>query len=451
MIKAALYLRVSSDIQAKEGDSIPAQRDALRKYAKDHGMIIAGEYVDDGISGTKYSQRDELQRMLSDVEAGKIDIIIFTKLDRFFRSVRHYTATQAVLDAHGVGWLAIWEPIYDTTTPQGRLIVNQMMSIAQFEAENTSQRIKQVQAYKLSQKEVISGTHPAGFRIVGKHLEHDENAEHVRKAFEMYALCGSINETMRVYGGSCGMPSSKPAFKRMLMSPLYKGEHYTGIKDYCPPIVSADLWDDVQRKLKMNVKSSQKHVYIFSGLLRCADCGGTMGGNTRRRIRGRCRTEEHQYRCARYYNQKPSKCTNSKTIAENTVERYLIEHIRPMVEGLILKYEIEKSEDKTIQISEQKKRIERKLERLKELYINELIDMTAYKADRERLLADMDKLSGTESERREQDVDALKQLLSADLWTLYGTFTNEEKRAFWRGIIDRIEYGHDKQFRIYFL
>lgn len=97
MIKAALYLRVSSDIQAKEGDSIPAQRDALRKYAKEHGMIVAGEYVDDGISGTKYSQRDELQRMLSDVEAGKIDIIIFTKLDRFFRSVRHYTATKPSL------------------------------------------------------------------------------------------------------------------------------------------------------------------------------------------------------------------------------------------------------------------------------------------------------------------------------------------------------------------
>ena len=142
---------------------------------------------------------------------------------------------------------------------------------------------------------------------------------------------------------------------------------------------------------------------------------------------------------------------NGKTIAENTVERYLIEHIRPMVKDLILKYEIEKSEDKTIQISEQKKKIERKLERLKELYINELIDMTAYKADRERLLADMDKLSGTTAERREQDVDALKQLLSADLWELYGTFTNGEKRTFWRGIIDRIEYGHDRQFRIYFL
>ena len=83
----------------------------MRKYAKKHGYIIAGEYIDDGISGTKYSQRDELQRMLADVEEGKIDLLIFTRLDRFFRSVRHYTAAQAILDKHNVGWTAIWEPM----------------------------------------------------------------------------------------------------------------------------------------------------------------------------------------------------------------------------------------------------------------------------------------------------------------------------------------------------
>jgi DNA invertase Pin-like site-specific DNA recombinase len=152
MKRVALYMRVSSDQQVKEGDSIPAQRDALTKYAKEKGYSIVGEYLDDGISGTKYSQRDELQRLLSDVQSGKIDLILITRLDRWFRSVRHYTATQEILDKNNVGWLAIWEPVYDTTTPQGRLIVNQMMSIAQFEAENTGQRIRQVQAYKLSQR-----------------------------------------------------------------------------------------------------------------------------------------------------------------------------------------------------------------------------------------------------------------------------------------------------------
>lgn len=246
MKRVALYMRVSSTKQVKEGDSIPAQRDALTKYAKEKGYSVAGEYLDDGVSGTR-ADRDELSRLLEDVKAGKIDIILCTKLDRLYRNIKHYLNMMDVLDSHNVGWLAIWEPVYDTTTPQGRLIVNQMMSIAQFEAENTSQRIKQVQAYKLSQKEVISGTTTAGYRIENKHLVPDDNAPYVRAAFEMYSACGNLNEVMREYGLKHGMPGTKPAFRRMLMSPLYKGEHYTGVKDFCPAIVPPDLWEEYRR------------------------------------------------------------------------------------------------------------------------------------------------------------------------------------------------------------
>lgn len=207
MKRTAIYLRVSSDRQVQEGDSIAAQRQALTKYIDDRpDLVLAGEYIDDGISGTKYSQRDELQRMLADVEEGKIDLLIFTKLDRFFRSVRHYTAAQAILDKHGVGWTAIWEPIYDTTTPQGRLIVNQMMSIAQFEAENTGQRIKQVQAYKVTQGEVISGNAPYGYRIENKHLVPSEDAESVLLAFQTFERTGSINGSLMELAGVSGLP-----------------------------------------------------------------------------------------------------------------------------------------------------------------------------------------------------------------------------------------------------
>lgn len=139
MKRTAIYIRVSSDRQAQEGDSIPAQRDALRKYIDDHNdLSFAGEYMDDGVSGTR-NDRDELQRLLADVKDGKIDLILATKLDRIYRSIRHYLNFQDTLDRYNVNWLAIWEPIYDTSTPQGRLIINQMMSIAQFEAENTGQ------------------------------------------------------------------------------------------------------------------------------------------------------------------------------------------------------------------------------------------------------------------------------------------------------------------------
>ena len=451
MKRVALYMRVSSETQVKEGDSIPAQRDALTKYAKEKGYIIAGEYLDDGVSGTKYIQRDELQRMLSDVQAGKIDLIIFTRLDRFFRSVRHYTATQAILDKHNVGWLAVWEPVYDTTTPQGRLIVNQMMSIAQFEAENTGQRIRQVQAYKLSQKEVISGATTAGYRIENKHLVPDENAPYVRQAFEMYSACGNINKVMREYGKKYGMPGTKAAFRRMLMSPLYKGEHYTGVKDFCPAIVPSDLWDDVQRKLTMNIKKNQKETYIFTGLIRCAECGRVMGGNTRRRQRGNCYTITHDYRCTGYYARMPKQCNNQKVATEKVIEKHLITHIKPMIQDRILQYEIADRENQRDRTPEQITATNMKLDRLKTLYIDGLIDLDTYKADRADLIERLEDLQRKAAESHTEDTEALRRLLKPDIWEMYEGFTAEEKRRFWRGILEKITFSREREFTIYFL
>ena len=217
-------MRVSSMTQAQEGDSIPAQKDALRKYIDSHDdMILAGEYCDDGVSGTR-DDRDELQRLLTDVKSGKIDMIIVTKLDRLYRSIRHYLNLQDTLDSHGVYWLAIWEPIYDTSTPQGRLIINQMMSIAQFESENTGQRIRQVQSYKVSKGEVISGSTPPGYSIVDKHLVPNEHADAVRDVFKHYSLTGNLHETMR-YAAAYGVfPSTSSAFHNILSNKTYIGQ-----------------------------------------------------------------------------------------------------------------------------------------------------------------------------------------------------------------------------------
>ena len=450
MKRVALYMRVSSTKQVKEGDSIPAQRDALTKYAKDKGYSIAGEYLDDGVSGTR-ADRDELSRLLEDVKAGKIDIILCTKLDRLYRNIKHYLNMMEILDRHNVGWLAIWEPVYDTTTPQGRLIVNQMMSIAQFEAENTGQRIRQVQQYKLSQKEVISGTTTAGYRIENKHLVPDENAPYVRQAFEMYSACGNLNAVMREYGLKYGMPGTKPAFRRMLMSPLYKGEHYTGVKDFCPAIIPTDLWDDVQRKLKMNIKQNQKETYIFTGLIRCAECGRVMGGNTRRRQRGNCYTITHDYRCTGYYARMPKQCNNQKVATEKVIEKHLIAHIKPMIQNRILQYEIADKENRRDHTPEMITATNRKLDRLKTLYIDGLIDLDSYKADRAAFMAQLEDLREKAAQSHTEDAEALRRLLKPDVWELYRDFTPEEKRRFWRGILGKITFSREREFTIYFL
>ena len=298
---------------------------------------------------------------------------------------------------------------------------------------------------------MISGTTTAGYRIENKHLVPDENAEYVKQAFEMYSACGNINEVMRVYGKKYGMPGTKPAFRRMLTSPLYKGEHYTGIKNFCPAIVSTELWEDVQRKLKINIKKSQKETYIFSGLLICAECGRRMGGNTRRRQRGNCYTITHDYRCTGYYARMPKQCNNQKVATEKVIERELITRIRPMIQDRILQYEIADMENRRDRTPEQITATERKLDRLKTLYIDGLIDLDTYKADRADLMEQLEDLQRKAAQSHTEDTEALRRLLKPDVWEMYGDFTPEEKRRFWRGILDKITFSRNREFSIYFL
>lgn len=438
MKRTAIYIRVSTDRQAQEGDSVPAQRDALRKYIDDRPeLVFAGEYMDDGISGRKYSERDELQRLLDDVRSKRIDLIIFTKLDRWFRSVRHYTATQEILDQYGVGWLAIWEPIYDTTTPAGRLIVNQMMSIAQFEAENTGQRIRQVNRYKAEKGEVLNAKPPFGYRIENKHLVPDgENAEKARRIFEYYALTGNLCDTVR-FAASIGYKRHISTINSMLKNRKYIGE-FRGKPDYCPAVISVDMFEEVQRKLSINIKSSQKYPYIFSGLIVCEECGGKLGGRVVTSQRGRYRV----YRCEKFCRPTHD-CTNSKCFFETTMERYLLEHVPELARIRITEIETERRKDDS---KERRQKIERKIERLKELYVDGMIELDEYRADRAELEGELSRIREPEA----TDTEALKEFLNLDLAAIYGTMTNEEKRYFWRQIIRRIRVDGQKNISIDF-
>ena len=121
-MRVALYCRVSTEEQARHGLSLDDQKNALIEYAKTNGMSVVGIYEDAGISARKpYKKRPAILRLLEDVRAKKIDIILFTKLDRWFRNVGNYYAVQEILDAHNVSWRAILED-YETVTASGRAV-----------------------------------------------------------------------------------------------------------------------------------------------------------------------------------------------------------------------------------------------------------------------------------------------------------------------------------------
>lgn len=439
MKRTAIYMRVSTDRQAQEGDSIPAQRDALKNYIASHSdMVFAGEYLDDGISGTK-NDREEFQRLLSDVSAGKIDLILCTKMDRLHRSLRNFLAMQDILDANHCDWLAIWEPMYDSSTPQGRMIINMMVNLAQFEAEQTGQRIRQVNSYKVAQGEVVSGIVPAGYKIEGKHLVPGELAPSVKALFEYYSYGGSLRQTTLYANTIPGLPTTQKGVRLLLRNQKYIGV-FRNNENFCTPIISRQLFDDVQRKLDMNVKASQKRVYIFSGLIKCGECGCCMTGGMKR--------GKPFYRCPKHFNQPTHACGNKRTIMETTVEKILLDNLREWIGNFVVS--CKNTQSQIIDTHAQRDSILHKISRLKELYVNNLITLDEYREDKLKYEAMLDDLK-CQPVSDPVDTSDLEKLLNTDIGSAYADFTQEEKRYFWRAVFKSITFNTDRSFTPVFL
>ena len=379
-MRAALYARVST-LQQTDKDSIPAQVDALKKYAEEHNYEIQDIYIDDGISGSLLAERDELQRLLENVENGNVDIILICKLDRWFRSVKHYLTVQEILDRHSVPWKTIWES-YETATPTGRLMVTQMLAFAEFESSNTALRINKTFDFKKQNKEVLSGKIPFGYKIENKHLVIDpEKADIVRRVFQTYISTGGVSETLRRTEG-LGLPRTQRAIKLLLQNRKYIGECY-GIENYHEAIIDRETFALVQEMLGRNVRQTKFRTYIFSGLCTCSDCGRRLAGTT---DKIKPKNERYKvYRCMGHYRAIQD-CINSKSLNEKKLEKYLVENLKTLAFADISVKDKRKATNYEKKIAN----TEKKISRLKELYLNELITLDDYKHDLAAYKADID-------------------------------------------------------------
>lgn len=451
LLRVAIYIRVSTDKQVKDGDSMRDQLATGQKYIDSHeNMILVDTYIDDGISGQKL-KRDDFQRLIDDVRAGRIDLIIFTRLDRWFRNLRHYLNTQDILDKHGVSWTAIEQPYFDTSTPHGRAFVNNSMIWAELEAQNDSDRILGVFDDKVDNGEVLSGSTPLGYTIVNKHLVPDDDAPTAVAIFQYYRKTGNLSMTLRYMESEFGLVRSAASLKNMLTNTKYIGE-FRDNKEYCPAIIDHDLFYDVQRLLKINIKSGKKHDYIFSGLVVCDDCDHIMSG-CQQRARGRVRadgtriTYKHSvYRCRQGVNL--HRCPNRKLVFETTLESMLLDRIRPELEKYIAEYEV--ANLPALRTDAKRRSVEGKMQKLKDLYLNDLITMDEFKLDREKLLMQLEKINAEDS-RPVKDLSYLKNFLKMDFESVYDSLSIPERRELWRSIVKEIRVDHDKNIHIIFL
>ena len=136
--RCAIYIRVSTTEQMMHGKSLEAQKEYLTNYAREHNMAVVGIYADEGKTARKeLKKRKAIHSLLQDVEAGKIDVIIFWRIDRWFRNLSDFYKVQDILDSHNVRWISTSEPGINMETRDGRLQLNVVLSIGQNEVDTT--------------------------------------------------------------------------------------------------------------------------------------------------------------------------------------------------------------------------------------------------------------------------------------------------------------------------
>ena len=298
--RCAIYTRKScEDGLELEYNSLDAQYDSaeayIRSQASNGWRVIPKRYDDGGFSGGNVN-RPALKALMRDIENGEVDVVVVYKIDRLSRSLGDFTDLSKIFERHNVSFVSVTQQI-DTSNAAGRMMLNILMSFAQFEREMTSDRIRD-KIYATRKKGLWSGGMiPFGYKTVDKRLVPDPvTAPVVRHVFARYAESASAklvaSELQKKFGPRTfgSKKGGDPTWRmmhvyRILRNPVYKGEllhRATGevFHGLHEPLVDVALWEDCRRILDesagLQPSAHRETVAILKGLVRCGHCGGAM-------------------------------------------------------------------------------------------------------------------------------------------------------------------------------
>ena len=434
--KIACYIRVSTDEQKLHGISLDAQIDKLTEYAKTHNLKIVEWYKDEGVSGRKLiKNRPELQRMLHDAKAKKFDRIIFIKLDRFFRSVAEYHECMKYIDP--VIWTATEEK-YDLTTANGRAFVNMKLTIAELEADQTGERIKLVNEYMVKNGQAIQGSFHQGLGFCVKKIENikrvvkDPETEYmIVPIIEHYLRYQNKTATCKWAVNTYGIDLRIHSLTNLLTNTKLYG-FYRGNPNYCEPYIDKATFDKIQNVISKNIKKPPtNNVYIFTGLIKCPECGNmlTYCLNGQRVFSLRCNVASVYHRC-----------DYKRIRSEKKIEKELLQNFDQYINEYITSVKVSDNKADIDNETVNKRINEVKIEMANSVKSFNKGRMTEAEHDREyeALETELKELEAQLEPYQERDLTVYEDLIKSDWKEIYEALTRENKRAFWRKYIKEI-------------
>ena len=381
-----LYLRVSTEDQAREGFSLPEQKERLETFCKFKGYEIVDYYEDAGISAKTGNFRPEFERLKEDIKSKRINTIIALKLDRITRSIFDWEKLMTFLDENDA-YIDCANDEVNTTNANGKMVSRLLMSVSQNEIERTSERTKVGLAGAIKQGHLPSQA-PLGYKHENKKLVIDYSTKDVVvRIFELYyngnsyqTISNILNEE-QVLGKTNWRDSTITA---ILENEVYKGDfvhgkrtkHPTYYENVVEPLVSKEMWEDCQAQKKKNSRAYQRTLtYLFLQKIRCPRCNNLMGGKATKKKNGNV----YYY----YY------CNDCKlNLKENVIEEYFENFINEIVEydSVVNQFFLPMIKQK---FDEPKELLEKeldkqnaKLDRIRKAYISGAFDLEEYNAEK---------------------------------------------------------------------
>ncbi len=339
-MRTAIYIRVSTEDQAREGYSVQAQKDKLLAYCISQGWNIESFYVDEGYSA-KDLNRPELRRMIENIQKGLIDCVLVYRLDRLTRSVLDLYKLLEIFEQHNCHFKSATE-VYDTTSAMGRMFITIVAALAQWERENLAERVKFGMQQMVREGKYPGGKVNFGYKLEnGKIQPNEEEAAIVNTIFDIYIEGNGDNRTAYLlnnmgYRTRSGKLWNGKLVRDILINPIYVGQFF--YMDEChegivPAIIDTEKFETAQKMREGRRGKHPRQVssdYIFSGVLRCDRCGRVMPGRISNANKKDGRYTQRTYTCRGTF----TKLCDMPMLNEKSVEEAFLQYVNDLYDEI---------------------------------------------------------------------------------------------------------------------